>query len=151
MRNKFRLGDFARRVYWILPALGVVVLLLVYSPAVETMGELAGAVKELWRDPKAFRSPLLVADSGREYFPTHVPEVLALVEENQVEQFVLSPAVGDEFAVMLLTVQAWPSERLSVARPDQPDVVFALAEEAAGWPGCTEQDRENDVILLVCP
>lgn len=151
MRNKFGLGDFARRVYLALPALVMVVLLLVFSPAVETMGELAGAVKELWRDPKAFRYPLLLAGSGREYFPEHVPEVLALVEENQVEQFAISPAVAEDFALMLIIVQAWPSERLPAAQADQFGAVFVLAEEVSNWPACTEQDRENDVVFLVCP
>lgn len=124
----------------------VFILLFFSSPSMDMLTRLKSSNEEFFKNPSQSLNQILAPNSGKEFLPAPVPQMLSLLYENQIENYQLSAQYEkNQQTQQRITEAAWP---IKLEKTSQNFLISS--EDLINYSHCNKIDQKEDVILVYC-
>lgn len=125
----------------------VIAYMFLSSVSLSAISQIRKTINEAMEHPGIPLTNLLTPHTGLEVLPEPVQQMLALIDENAITSYRLSPQMSEDYHIVQRIVEsAWP-----IRMTDEASSVFTAIDEIADFNTCEWIDQTEEVTLVNCP
>jgi hypothetical protein len=135
-----------RRAYFALVMVFVLVILVSYSPVLETWANLRRSNLDAIQSPRQTLTKIFTPNAGQEVLPPQVQQMLSLLKANRITSYQLSDQLNsDPLTNQRITEASWPIKK-------DPKAYYLLRylNETIKQPSCITIDKRKEIALDYC-